>query len=124
MNRIKALRAKHNMKQAELAAAVNVSQAALSGYENEKYEAEVATYKAIADFFGVSLDYLLGREEKAPDAAEAASGDVSEVEKELIRCAGQLTGEQKGFLLTVARSLLGQGQAPRPDPPETADETQ
>lgn len=61
MNRIKALRTDANVKQADLAKAVNVSPAALSGYETEKYEAELDTYMAIANYFGVSLDYLLGR---------------------------------------------------------------
>lgn len=63
MNRIKELRASNGIKQAELAAAVNVSQAALSGYENEKYEADIETYKAIADYFNVRLDYLLGTDD-------------------------------------------------------------
>lgn len=61
MNRIKQLRNERNLKQAELAAKVNVSQSALSGYETGKYEADIDTYKKIADLLGVSLDYLLGR---------------------------------------------------------------
>lgn len=63
MNRIKALRSKKQIKQIELASAVNVSQAALSGYETGKYEADLETYKRIANFFGVSLGYLLGDDE-------------------------------------------------------------
>lgn len=62
MNRIKELRSERNIKQAELASIVKVSQAALSGYETGKYEADIETYKRIADFFSVSLDYLLGKE--------------------------------------------------------------
>ena len=60
MNRIKQLRVDRNLKQSELAMKVNVSQAALSGYETGKYEADIDTYKKIANFFCVSLDYLLG----------------------------------------------------------------
>lgn len=63
MNRIKELRAKNNIKQAELAAAIKVSPAALSGYETEKYEADLDTYRLIADFFKVSLGYLLGTDD-------------------------------------------------------------
>lgn len=65
MNRIKALRNKKGIKQIELAAEVNVSQAALSGYETGKYEADLETYKRIASYFGVSLGYLLG--DDSPD---------------------------------------------------------
>lgn len=60
MNRIKALRNAASIKQADLAKAINVSQASLSGYETGKFEADIATYSKIADFFHVSLDYLLG----------------------------------------------------------------
>lgn len=62
MNRIKELRNEQNIKQAELASIVKVSQAALSGYETGKYEADIETYKRIAEYFSVSLDYLLGKE--------------------------------------------------------------
>ena len=60
MNRIQSLRKAALVKQTDLAKAVNVSPAALSGYETGKYEADIETYMKIADFFGVSLDYLLG----------------------------------------------------------------
>ncbi|MDE6259905.1 MAG: helix-turn-helix domain-containing protein [Oscillospiraceae bacterium] len=60
MNRIKELRAANNVKQADLAAAICVSQAALSGYETGKFQADIDTYKKIAAYFDVSLDYLLG----------------------------------------------------------------
>lgn len=59
MNRIKELRSIHKMKQADLAAAINVSPAALSGYETSKFEADIETYIKIAEVFGVTLDYLL-----------------------------------------------------------------
>ena len=68
MNRIKELRARDGIKQAELASAVNVSPAALSGYETEKYEADLETYKKIADFFHVSLNYLLGVDDTLVDS--------------------------------------------------------
>lgn len=60
MNRIKELRAAGNVKQSDLASAIQVSQAALSGYETGKFQADIDTYKRIAEYFDVSLDYLLG----------------------------------------------------------------
>lgn len=62
MNRIKDLRRIHNLKQSDLAAAINVSTAAMSGYETEKFQADIGTYKQIAEYFGVTLDYLLGND--------------------------------------------------------------
>ena len=45
MNRIKELRKRDKVKQADLAKSVNVTQAALSGYETGKYEADTDTYR-------------------------------------------------------------------------------
>ena len=73
MNRIKELRAAKNVKQADLASAISVSQAALSGYETGKFQADIDTYKKIAAYFDVSLDYLLGG---VPNTA-SSSGSVS-----------------------------------------------
>lgn len=60
MNRIKLLRTAAGIKQSDLASAISVSPAALSGYETGKYEADNGTYLKIANYFNVSLDYLLG----------------------------------------------------------------
>ena len=60
MNRIKELRTGLGIKQADLAKALKVSQATMSGYETGKYEPDLKTLKAIADYFAVSVDYVLG----------------------------------------------------------------
>lgn len=62
MNRIKDLRNANNIKQSDLAAAISVSTAALSGYETGKFQADISTYKKIAEYFNVTLDYLLGND--------------------------------------------------------------
>lgn len=60
MNRIKELRTGLGIKQADLAKALKVSQATMSGYETGKYEPDLKTLKAIADYFAVSVDFVLG----------------------------------------------------------------
>lgn len=60
MNRIRFLRVQKAMKQEELAKVIHVSQSSLSGYENERFEPDRKTLIELADFFGVSVDYLLG----------------------------------------------------------------
>lgn len=67
MNRIKMLRKSKNIKQADLAKAISVSQSALSGYETGKYEADTDTYRRLSDFFGVTIDYLLGVDSASPE---------------------------------------------------------
>lgn len=79
MNRIRALRAQNGIKQADLAKALRVSQAALSGYETGKFQADISTYIEMANFFGVSLDYLLGKPEPSQSGAVPVPvlGDVA-----------------------------------------------
>ena len=76
MNRIKVLRLERNIKQVDLAKAVSVSQAALSGYETGKYEPDFDTLKRIAGYFDVSIDYLLGGKLDSRDNVSATEDDI------------------------------------------------
>ena len=40
---------------------LNLNQNSISRYETEEREADYATLIALADYFNVSIDYLLGR---------------------------------------------------------------
>ena len=46
---------------------LNMNQNTISRYENLKHEADYKTLIAIADYFDVSLDYLLGRSDGKND---------------------------------------------------------
>ena len=65
--RIARLRESRNVLQKELAKAINVDPVVLNRIEKGKRSARGEEIKAIADYFNVSTDYLLGRETpKAP----------------------------------------------------------
>lgn len=59
--RLHFLRKKKNITQQKLAMDLNISQNTLSRYETHAREADYATLIKIADYFNVSLDYLLER---------------------------------------------------------------
>lgn len=59
--RLKELREKRRVSQVRLAIDLNLNQNAISRYENGAREADYKTLIAIADYFDVSIDYLLGR---------------------------------------------------------------
>lgn len=63
-DRIKLLREKHELTQEQLANKVGISRAALAKYEKNSREPDFKTMKHIAEFFDVSIDYLLGRQQK------------------------------------------------------------
>ena len=60
MNRIKELRLLNNLKQIELCKELGITQGALSGWENGKYEPDLKSLTKLAELFKVSIDYLLG----------------------------------------------------------------
>jgi len=55
------LRAERNMGQKELAILLNVSIGTISNYENNVHTPDPEMLGRIADIFGVTVDYLLGR---------------------------------------------------------------
>ncbi len=59
--RLKDLRKARKLSQLKLALDLNMNQNSISRYENGEREADYATLIAFADYFDVSLDYLLGR---------------------------------------------------------------
>lgn len=61
MFRLKELRKNRKISQIKLAMDLNLSQNSISRYETGEREADYDTLVAIADYFNVSVDYLLGR---------------------------------------------------------------
>lgn len=61
MFRLKELRTNRKISQVKLAMDLNLSQNSISRYETGEREADYDTLVAIADYFNVSVDYLLGR---------------------------------------------------------------
>ena len=61
--RLKKLRKERNISQLKLALDLNMNQNAISRYENLEREADYKTFIKFANYFNVSLDYLLGRTE-------------------------------------------------------------
>ncbi len=62
--RLKTLRKKRRISQLRLAMELNMNQNTISRYETMEREADYQTLIRIADYFDVSLDYLLGRTDK------------------------------------------------------------
>ena len=62
--RLKELRKERRISQLKLAIDLNMNQNTISRYENEERQADYQTLVKFADYFNVSLDYLLGRTDK------------------------------------------------------------
>ena len=62
--RLRELRKQRKISQLKLAFDLNMNQNTISRYENMERQADYETLVRFADYFHVSLDYLLGREEE------------------------------------------------------------
>lgn len=62
--RLKKLRKERNISQLKLALDLNMNQNTVSRYENLEREADYETLIKFANYFDVSLDFLLGRADK------------------------------------------------------------
>ena len=58
---LKKLRTEFKISQQQLANAIGVSQQSINKYENQDVEPDIAVIIKIADYFSVSIDYLVGR---------------------------------------------------------------
>lgn len=60
-NRIRDLREDMDMRQSDLAKATGIDQRTISNYETGKTAPDAYALITLADFFNVSIDYLVGR---------------------------------------------------------------
>ena len=61
---LKSLRKAANMTQEQLADALHITRSRIGMYETGQREPDFETLEAIADFFNVDIDYLMGRTDK------------------------------------------------------------
>lgn len=64
MNRLSELREKLNLSQREVAHDLGITPQAISLYETGKREPKLEVWKKLANYFNVSVPYLLGLEDK------------------------------------------------------------
>lgn len=62
--RIRSLREDKDMTQAEIAKILKMSQTGYSKYETGENDIPTAVLLKLADFYGTSVDYILGRTDK------------------------------------------------------------
>ena len=123
MNNIKILRTEKNLSQEELAKHIHVTQTMISQWEKGKKQPGREVAESLADFFGVTLDYLLGRTADRNNSYFASnisgsnfvqgSGSVSigdietttKEEAELLRIYRALDVRRRAKLLNAAFSL-------------------
>lgn len=84
-DRLKNLRIQLGLTQKDIAEMLNLPQTTYRNYEQDCREPTATTLKRLADFYGVSCDYLLGfeSEKKSPEEAEEETEILNSIVEEL-----------------------------------------
>ena len=90
--RLKDLREERKISQQKLAIELNVSQASISKYEKGLAEPDIPMLCTIAEFFHVSVDYLIGRTSTRNNLSAIPMNDR---EQALLQHFNALTENQK-----------------------------
>lgn len=93
MLRLKQLREQKRLNQDGLAMKINVSQSTISAYEVGERTPDLETLVTIANFFDVSIDYLVGRSDIKQNIQ---TSDLSPEELEHMHIYQQLSITDKG----------------------------
>lgn len=102
--KLKELRKEKGLKQTELAKILNMAQTTYAGYELEQRTPDIEFLKKIADFYGVSLDYLCEHETKNL----LDTSNYNEYKKGVIYALGQLNEKNDLILLGYITHMLAE----------------
>ena len=103
MNRIAELRKLHKISQGELGKAIGAAQNTVSNWEKGNRDPDNDTIKKIAEYFGVTTDYILGVENDDKTNLKFALFGTSDIDDEVLddvkkyaAVARRIREEQKG----------------------------
>ncbi len=102
MLKIKELRLSKGVSQQKVADFLNVSQQAYANYESGKRKPEYDLLLRLADFFDVSVDYILGR----TDTKKAPASKRDEREEEFVEMFKHLNPEQQDLVIAQLKGIL------------------
>ncbi len=102
MKSLKLIRKQRNKTQKDVADFLKMSEAGYSGYETGRTEPNIETLIKLADFFGCSIDYLLGHETKNIMHLDS----LTEQQKRAFELVLQLDYDQTNILIGRLSEML------------------
>ena len=106
--RIKELRLERNLTQSEVAKAIGTSQRNIGRWENGENVPAAVYVKALAEFFGVRADYLLGLEDDfgvRVDDKEKKPDTLSAEERRLLEGYREINASGKKLVMQTVETL-------------------
>ena len=114
--RIKELREEKNISQLVLAEKIGTSQRNIGRWENGENEPSYSQLIKLADFFNVTLDYLVSREDDFGNVTvvDTERDSLSYLEKRLLTAFAKLDVDEKDKLIYDAEYFAGKHDAKNP----------
>ncbi len=78
---LKTIRHTRGISQQTLATALGTTQQSINKYENHKIEPDINTLIALADYFDVTVDYLIGRTDENNQPLSESNGLLSKYKR-------------------------------------------
>lgn len=101
------LRKERGISQQQVAEAIGISQSTIAKIEIGRNEATASTIRKLADFFGVSSDYILGlSEDFGSVSVQSSAPALSAEEKELLSLFRKMTSGQKTRVTAFCEGVL------------------
>ena len=107
--KIKELRLEKNLKQKDVSKALNIATNTLSQFENNKGRPSLEVLCAMATYYNVSIDYLVGREDDFGNVTVARGGsELTQDEQTVLRCFNKLGPFERETILIQIKALAGE----------------
>ncbi len=102
MIRLFELRSEKNLSQRELARIMNVSQGTYNNWENANTQPSIEQLITLANFFEVSVDYLIGRTD---DAGTVIQNSAQKTQQEVLRLFNSTDRDTQTAILAILKNL-------------------
>ena len=111
--RLKELRKNKGVSQEQIANALGITFRAYQNYEYGQREPNIEMLNKMADYFGTSIDYILGREtgEPSPIQALTAQFNMSALEQEIVKGYLELPEDMRDGLMDFLEKAVAKVQA-------------
>ncbi len=97
--KLKSLRKENGLTQTELAKKLNIGQTTVAAYENGTHEPQIFSLIAYADYFGCTVDFLVGRDEDYIRTDIRREQPLTEEERRLIVLYRSLNEDMRDMLM-------------------------
>lgn len=104
--RIKDLRTERHLTQQDVADGTSISRSVLSQYEAGTVDPTASVISRLADYFQVSIDYLVGREDDLGNISLPSQSTPSRKERELLAIFRQMTDAQQNRFLGIGEGMI------------------